>query len=358
MNRSRPLHGIVIRSDPELLASVHLLVFSPSCRRGNKAAIYGIVRKVQRSRLLKLLSLLQTPRSWSGAELAKRLGVCPRTVRRDIERLRELGYPVQSTLGPGGGYRLVAGKAMPPLVLDDEEAVAIAVGLSTAARNPVRGIEEASVRALAKLEQVLPARLRYRVRALGGATVPYPGTAGPEVDPEQLAVLAAAVTNRERVRFVYRRHDGASGRRLVDPHRLVAAGRQWYLVGHDCDRDDWRIFRMDRISDLQATGARIVPREPPAEDIGAYVAERLHSLRPSYKAVVTLHAPVSDAIRRLGEVTPFDERTCRLRTDADTLDWLAFQLLALGCEFEVHEPPELSAHLRVLAGRLTRAAAE
>ncbi|MEU0565129.1 YafY family protein [Nonomuraea sp. NPDC005983] len=310
------------------------------------------------SRLLSLLSLLQTPREWPGGELAERLGVSRRTVRRDIERLRALGYPVEATMGADGGYRLVAGTAMPPLLLDDEEAVAIAVGLSTAARHPVQGIEEASVRALAKLEQVLPARLRYRVRSLGGATVPIPGVPGPEVDPEQLTTLAAAVANRERVRFAYRAHDGSTSTRLVDPHRMVAAGRQWYLLGHDRDRDDWRIFRIDRIADLHATGARIAPRDLPAEDAAAYVTEKLYSLAPTYEAVITLHTPVTEAIRGLGEVAPISEGTCRLRTHADTLDWLAFRLLALGCEFEVHEPAELNARLLALAARLTRAAAQ
>ncbi|TMR98303.1 helix-turn-helix transcriptional regulator [Nonomuraea basaltis] len=308
------------------------------------------------SRLLSLLSLLQTPREWPGGELADRLGVSRRTIRRDVERLRALGYPVEATMGADGGYRLVAGTAMPPLLLDDEEAVAITVGLSTAARHPVQGIEEASVRALAKLEQVLPSRLRYRVRSLGSATVPMPSVAGPEVDPEQLTTLATAVANRERVRFAYRAHDGVTSTRVVDPHRVVAAARQWYLLGHDRDRDDWRIFRIDRISDLRATGARIVPREPPAEDAAAYVAEKLYSSAPTHEAVVTLHTSVTELIKSLGEVTPIDERTCRLRTHADTLDWLAFRLAALGCEFEVHEPPELNTHLRALAARLTRAA--
>jgi predicted DNA-binding transcriptional regulator YafY len=308
------------------------------------------------SRLLNLLSLLQTPREWPGGELADRLGVSRRTIRRDIERLRALGYPITATMGADGGYRLGAGAAMPPLLLDDEEAVAIAVGLTTAARNPVQGIEEASVRALTKLEQVLPSRLRHRVKSLGGATVPLPGVPGPEVDPSQLTTLATAVANRERVRFTYRPHDGAAGPRLVDPHRVVAAGRQWYLLGHDRDRDDWRIFRVDRITDARATGARITPREPPAGDAAAYVMDKLYSSAPTYQAVVTLHMPVTEQIRSLGEVAPIDERTCRLRMRADTLDWLAFRLLALGCEFEAHEPPQLAAHLRALAARLARAA--
>ncbi|MFC4122148.1 helix-turn-helix transcriptional regulator [Nonomuraea zeae] len=308
------------------------------------------------SRLLALLSLLQTPREWPGGELADRLGVSRRTIRRDVERLRDLGYPVEASMGSEGGYRLVAGMAMPPLLLDDEEAVAITVGLATAARQPVQGIEEASVRALAKLEQVLPSRLRYRVRSLSGATVPMPAIGGPEVDPEQLTVLAVAVENRERVRFGYRSNDGTAATRLVDPHRLVAAGRRWYLLGHDLDRDDWRIFRIDRIGDLRPTGARVTPREPPGEGAAAYVESRLYSLAPTYEAVVTLHTAVTEVISALGEVTEIDERTCRLRMPADTLDWLGFRLFTLGCEFEVHEPPELAAHLRALAARLTRAA--
>jgi biotin operon repressor BirA-like protein len=310
------------------------------------------------SRLLSLLSLLQTPREWSGGELAERLGISRRTVRRDVERLRELGYPVAATRGSDGGYRLVAGSAMPPLLLDDEEAVAITVGLATAARHPVRGIEEASVRALAKLERVLPARLRYRVSSLGGATVPLPGAAGDDVDPELLTTLAGAIANRERVRFGYQAGDGTGSARHVDPHRLVCAGRRWYLLGHDRDRDDWRIFRIDRIRQVAPTGGRSTPRDLPA-GAAAYVADRLYSLLPTYAAVVTLHAPMAELSRRvgadLGELAELDERTCLLRCHGDTLEWLALRLTGLGCEFEVREPPELVAHLRALAARLTRA---
>ncbi|WP_435830787.1 helix-turn-helix transcriptional regulator [Nonomuraea fuscirosea] len=316
----------------------------------------GILDGMSESRLLALLSLLQTSREWPGGELAERLGVSRRTVRRDVERLRDLGYPVEAAMGATGGYRLVAGTAMPPLLLDDEEAVAITVGLSTAAGQPVRGIEEASVRALAKLEQVLPARLRHRVRSLGGATEPMPGLDGPRLDPGLLAALAMAVESGERVRFAYRANDGAVRRRLVDPHRLVAAGRRWYLLGHDLDRDDWRIFRLDRVGEFQATGVRVVPREPPGGDAAAYVADRLYSVVPTYAAVVTLRCAVTEPVRALGEVTPLGEDACRVRMHADTLDWLAFRLLALDCEFEVHDPPELVARLRTLAARLTRAA--
>lgn len=193
-------------------------------------------------RLLKLLSLLQTPREWPGSELATLLEVSPRTVRRDIERLRDLGYQVQASMGVTGGYRLVAGTGMPPLLLDDDEAVAIVVGLRTATGNAVTGIEEASLRALAKLIQVLPARLRPRAGALTAATAPLPEGYRPTVDLDVLMALAAAVASPERLRFRYRSADGIESRRLVEPHRLVVDGRRWYLVAYDNDRDDWRVF--------------------------------------------------------------------------------------------------------------------
>ncbi|GHH68976.1 transcriptional regulator [Kitasatospora indigofera] len=312
------------------------------------------------ARLLNLLSLLQTPREWPGSELAERLEVSPRTIRRDIERLRDLGYPVQATMGAVGGYRLVAGTAMPPLLLDDEEAVAIAVGLRAAAGHAVGGIEEASVRALAKLVQVLPSRLRHRVSTLNEATVPLLRGDGPTVDPEDLTLLAAAISNRERLRFGYRAVDGAESKRLVEPHRLVPAGRRWYLVAYDNGRDDWRIFRVDRITEPFATGVRTPPRELPAEDAAAYVAAKFSRLTPSFRAVATVHAPAEEVLRRFpraDEVLPLDERSCRLQSREDSLEWLAMRLLMLGCEFEVHEPPELAGHLRALGARATRATA-
>jgi predicted DNA-binding transcriptional regulator YafY len=310
------------------------------------------------SRLLALLSLLQTPREWAGSELARRLGVSPRTIRRDVERLRDLGYPVHATMGAEGGYRLAAGSAMPPLLLDDEEAVAIAVGLRASAGQAVAGIEEASVRALTKLEQVLPARLRYRVRSLGAATVLVPGE-GPAVEPETLTLLGAAIANRERVRFGYRTNEGAESRRLVEPHRLVSAGRRWYLVGYDTDRDDWRLYRVDRITGPTATGARNTPRELPEEDPAAFVTSKLYSLAPTYRAVVTLHLPADRVPPHLaGEVTPLDGGRCRWESAGDTVEWLVFRLLTLGCEFAAHEPPELVDYLREMAGRAGRAAGE
>ncbi|MEU9110906.1 YafY family protein [Streptomyces sp. NPDC048483] len=313
------------------------------------------------ARILNLLSLLQTPREWPGSELAERLGVTPRTIRRDIGRLRELGYPVHATMGAEGGYRLAAGTAMPPLLLDDEEAVAIAVGLRSAAGHTIAGIEEASVRALAKLEQVLPARLRRRVGALGSATVPMPAGDGPTVDPEQLTVLAAAITNHERVRFRYQAGAGERTKRLVEPHRLVAAGRRWYLVAYDNGREDWRIFRVDRLTEAFPTGVRTPPRELPAADAAAFFRGRMQERGPAARrAVATVYGPAAEVAARLGgragEVEAIDAESCRWHSAPDSLEWLAMRLTMLGREFTVHEPPELVAYLRAMGGRALRAA--
>jgi predicted DNA-binding transcriptional regulator YafY len=303
------------------------------------AAMMGVMSDPS-ARLLRLLSLLQTPREWPGSELAQRLGVSARTIRRDVERLRGLGYPVQAIMGTVGGYRLVAGSAIPPLLLDDEEAVAIAVGLRTAAAQPVGGIEEASVRALAKLEQVLPSRLRYRVRSLSSATVPMLTADGGRVDPAHLTLLAAAITNQEHLRFTYVASDGTRSSRLVEPHRLVAAGRRWYLVAFDTDRGDWRIFRIDRLQEPHPTGARTPPRQLPATDAAAYLKDKLYALAPTYQAVATLHAPADRIAGRqgftAGELEPIDETSCRLTSRPDTLEWLAPRLAMLGCDFELH----------------------
>ncbi|MCX4970517.1 YafY family transcriptional regulator [Streptomyces sp. NBC_00654] len=317
------------------------------------------------ARLLKLLSLLQTPREWPGSELAERMGVSPRTIRRDIDRLRDLGYPVHATRGAVGGYRLVAGAAMPPLLLDDDEAVAITVGLRTAA-HAVDGIEEAAVRALVKLEQVLPSRLRHRVSALGAATVPLPGY-GPGVAAEHLTVLAAAVAGREQLRFAYRSAYGRprqepsrpqDTQRLVEPHRLVSTGRRWYLVAYDNEREDWRTFRVDRIRGPRPTGVRVPTRSLPVEDAAAYVTHRLSELAPLYRAVATLYAPASEVEDRLGgtgdELEELSEHSCRLRTQADSLGWLAFRLVSIGCPFDVHEPPALVAYMRDLGARASQ----
>jgi predicted DNA-binding transcriptional regulator YafY len=313
------------------------------------------------SRLLTLLSLLQARRDWPGGELAERLEVSSRTIRRDVERLRGLGYPVESLTGPAGGYRLRAGTAMPPLLLDDDEAIAIAVGLRSAAGASVRGIEETAVRALVKLEQVLPAHLRRRVRALQSATMTLPA-GGPTVDPRFLTLIAAACRDSELVRFSYRGRDGVGTRREVEPHALVNRGRRWYLVAWDRDRRAWRTFRVDRLTGPASTGVRFPPRTLPAKDAAAYVAESLAAWPNRYEARVTLHAPLETLRKRVpphwGTLDAIDADTCQYRTGDDDLDWLALRIAMLGVDFHVHEPPELAEHLRRIARRLERAAAQ
>jgi predicted DNA-binding transcriptional regulator YafY len=311
------------------------------------------------SRLLALLSMLQGRRDWSGNELADRLEVSGRTIRRDIDRLRQLGYPVDSLTGLAGGYRLRAGSAMPPLLLDDEEAIAIAVGLRTAAGASVAGIEEAAVRALVKLEQVLPAHLRRRVGALGSATFTLP-VAGPTVDPQQLTAIAAACRDSECLRFAYRSRDGADSRREVEPHSLVNHGRRWYLIAWDRRREGWRTFRIDRLRKPASTGVRFTLRRLPASDPAAFVRQSIARAPNRFEAVVTLHASAEEITSRIpahwGAVEPIDAHTCKYRTGEDDLRWLALRIAMLGVDFEVHEPPELLEQLRMLAIRLGRAA--
>ncbi|WP_030266855.1 helix-turn-helix transcriptional regulator [Streptomyces violens] len=313
------------------------------------------------ARLLRLLSLLQAHREWSGADLADRLGVTPRTVRRDIERLRELGYPVHSAPGTAGGYQLGAGAELPPLLLDDEEAVAVAIGLRTAAAGGVAGIEETSVRALAKLEQVLPARLRRRVSTLNTFTVPLVSGAGPRVDAAVLTELAAACRDSQQLRFEYASHDGTVSRRTVEPHRLVSAQRRWYLVAWDTGREDWRTFRADRITPTPPHGPRVAPRTPPAEDLAAYVSEGVSRAVYAVSATVLLHAPLEEAAQRIsptaGTLEAVDGRTCLLRVGAANPDALVVFLMMTGFDFEVREPPELLERIREIRDRLSRASA-
>lgn len=309
-------------------------------------------------RLLKLLALLQTRRDWSGQELAERLDVSGRTIRRDVERLRELGYPVDALTGPSGGYRLRAGTAMPPLLLDDDEAVAVAVGLSGAASTSVAGIEETSVRALVKLEQVLPSHLRRRVTALRSATVTLPAT-GPTIDPEALTAIAATCRDRERLRFGYTGRDGSESRRRVEPHGLVNLHGRWYLVAWDCDRRDWRTFRLDRLERPTPAGTRFAPREPPGGDAVAYVTQGLSSAPHRWHARVTLRATAAEMSERFpsawGGFEPLGPDSCEYRTSDDELEWVAARIGMLGVEFEVHEPPELRAVFARLAERFARA---
>jgi predicted DNA-binding transcriptional regulator YafY len=315
------------------------------------------------SRLLGLLSLLQSPRDWTSVELAGRLGVSTRTVRNDIERLRRLGYPVHGTRGAAGGYRLGAGADLPPLLLDDEEAVAVTVGLRTAAGGAIAGIEETALRALVKLERVLPPRLRRRVGAVQAATVAIPpDRPAPAIDAAALTTLAGACRDHERLAFEYHDHGGAGSRRSVEPHRLINWGQRWYLVAWDPERLDWRIFRVDRIAAATQTGPRFLPRQPPEGDFASYVSRRVSATAWRHRARITVHAPADAVAQRItpavGTVEPVDAHTCVLHTGADEIETIAVYVGLLGLDFNVREPPELVARLRELAARYERATAD
>ncbi|MCM2390256.1 helix-turn-helix transcriptional regulator [Streptomyces albipurpureus] len=311
------------------------------------------------ARLLRLLSLLQAHRDWSGADLADRLGVTARTVRRDVDRLRELGYPVNASPGTGGGYQLGAGAQLPPLLLDDEEAVAVAVGLRTAAGQGIEGIGETSVRALAKLEQVLPHRLRRRVSALNAYTVPMMRTPGSPVDASVLTELANACRDSEQVRFAYRDHAGAGTRRTVEPHRLVCTEHRWYLVAWDLDRCDWRTFRADRITPKPPHGPRFTPRPAPAEDLAAYVSAGVSTRTYAARATVRLKLPMEEAAQVIGPsdgvLEAVDDASCLLRTGATSMEVLVIHVLLMGVDFEVVEPVELTEYIRRARDRFSRA---
>lgn len=313
------------------------------------------------ARLLRLLSLLQTPREWSGTELADRLEVSTRTVRNDVDRLRSLGYPVNATRGAIGGYRLGAGANLPPLLLDDEDAVAVAVGLRTAATGSVAGIEETALRALAKLEQVLPSRLRRRVNTLQSYTVAVgPDQPGPRVDAAVLTAIANAARDHERLRFDYRSHDTSVSRRDVEPYRLVTWGRRWYLVAWDVERQDWRTFRVDRMEPKIPTGPRFAPRPLPAEDLAAYVSRGVGSATWRFTARIIVHASAEVVAERLpamlGPVEAVDDERSAITLGADNVEMMAVWLGAIGHDFTVVDSPELVEELRKVADRYQRAA--
>lgn len=309
------------------------------------------------ARLLRLLGLFQSRPGWSGAELAERLGVTTRTVRNDVDRLRRLGYPVAATPGVGGGYRLGAGATLPPLLLEDDEAVAVAVGLRTAAFGTVTGIEETSLRALAKLEHVLPPRLRSWVDTLQTHVVAIPGSFGPTVDADVLTTIASACLGQERLRFDYLDHETVASSRDVEPHRLVCWNRRWYLVAWDIDRSAWRTFRVDRIQSGGRVGPRFGPRELPDPDIAAFVQRGVGAATWAYRARVTVHAPADVVAGRLPPavgIEAVDESTCVLDVGADTPHMLALYLGMLDVDFEVSGSPDLVEHLRTIADRYLR----
>jgi predicted DNA-binding transcriptional regulator YafY len=313
-------------------------------------------------RLLTLLSLLQTPREWPGPELARRLGVSQRTIRNDVDRLRQLGYPVLASRGSAGGYRLSAGTAMPPLLLDDDEAVAIAVALGTVSGGSVDGLEETALRALTKLLQVLPARLGGRVDALAAHTVRVAGRRRhADVAGKLLAEIAAASRDREVLRFAYLDHSGSASERRVEPYRLVSWGMRWYLVAWDLGRDDWRTFRVDRMKETRGVGHRFRARELPAEDVAAYVASKTRQVQMKVSGRVIVHAPATFVEQRIGpwtqgSIEPLGEDRCRVQIGARSPQDIAFWLGALDADFEVEDPPDLADAVHRIGERYTRAA--
>ena len=310
--------------------------------------------------MLSLLSLLQSHRFWPGDELATRLEVSGRTLRRDIERLRDLGYVVDASRGVAGGYQLRAGGQLPPLLLEDDEAVAIAAGLRSAAAGSVGGLEATSVQALAKVVALMPPRLRRRMDALATQTdTPGPWSNGPTVDAGVLTTLAQACRDDEAVTFGHTTRTGDSSRRRVEPHRLVSLGRRWYLVAWDRDRQDWRSFRVDRVSDPAPTGQRFRPRDLPEDDAVAFVEAGFRRIPQRYAVSVHVDAPaerVRRTVWRHGEVTPDGDDACRLVMNVDSLEWPLTVLAQVGAPFVVESPDELRTACGAVATHFAAAA--
>jgi predicted DNA-binding transcriptional regulator YafY len=309
-------------------------------------------------RMLELLSLLQTGRAWPGRELAARLGTSPRTLRRDVERLRGLGYPVSSAPGPGSSYQLVAGRAMPPLLFTDEEAVATVIGLRFAALAQVTGESGAAEGALRKLEQVLPPRLRSRMTAVQASTETAMRRAA-SVDLTVLHTLGTAAYAHQDVRFAYTSRAGVRTERRVEPYRQVLLGRRWYLLGWDRDRRDWRTFRLDRITSLTVPGTGFAPRELPPDGAASFVQASARVPLRRHQGVVRFDAPVELVSERLmadaGTLEPLGEHACRYVTAVDSWEWLSITLAMVGVPYTVESPPELIEHTRELAARITAA---
>ncbi len=311
------------------------------------------------ARLLRLLSLFQGKRYWSGADLAERLEVTSRTLRRDVDKLRSLGYPIHSTSGVEGGYQLGAGSVMPPLLLDDDEAVAVALGLRSAAVGSIEGVEEASIRALTKIEQILPPRLGRRLKALQAMVVTAAEHKG-NVSARTLSVIAGACRDSEILKFRYSDRVGAASSRTVEPHRLVNTGRSWYLVAWDTAREDWRTFRVDRIPATPTTGDRVTPRDPPAADLAAYIAKGMWQA-PTCRARIKVQASAEALAARLPQgamVEAIDKNSCYLETGDATYEGLAMYLVFLGVDFELTEGGPLADEIQRISQRYARAVAQ
>ncbi|MGB3484628.1 MAG: YafY family protein [Mycobacterium sp.] len=306
------------------------------------------------SRVLRLLGLLQARRVWTGGELAERLGVTGRCVRRDIERLRELGYPVHASTGHGGGYQLGAGAALPPLLLDPEEAVAMAVCLRLAAGGSVAGVGESALRALSKLDQVMPARLRSQVSAVHESTVTLTSGSDTPVEPEALMTLARACRDHEHIDSGYTDIRGARTQRRLEPYQLVTTGRRWYLLAYDRDKQDWRTLRLDRMADVSARGSTFTPRDAP--DAAAYVSRSLSSSPYRYVARVRYHASSEVVSQHFSPssatVEPEGPDSCLVTAGADNPEWILLYLAMVGVDFEVLGPPEVIEGAKAMAQRI------
>ncbi|MUL66659.1 transcriptional regulator [Mycobacterium sp. CBMA 234] len=310
------------------------------------------------SRVLQLLGLLQSRRVWTGQELAERLGVTGRSVRRDVERLRDLGYPVHASKGRDGGYQLGAGAALPPLLLDPEEAVAMAVCLRLAAGGSVAGVGESALRALSKLDQVMPSRLRSQVSAVHDATVTLTGDNTAEsVSPDDLMTLARACRDHEHIRLGYTDIRGNSTERRLEPYQLVTTGRRWYLLAYDRDRDDWRTLRLDRMADVRAAGTTFARR--PAPDAATYVRRAITSSPYRYVARVRFHASEQQLAQVFSvasaQIEPDGPDRCIVTAGGDDPERIVLHLAMPGFRFEVLEPPEVVAAAGAVADRLRAA---
>lgn len=304
-------------------------------------------------RVLTLLGLLQQRQVWTGPELADRLGVTPRTVRRDVDRLRTLGYQIRASQGVG--YQLGPGQDLPPLLLDDEEAIATAVSLLAGAGGGVASAGDAAVRALTKLDRVLPTRLRHEVRALSSTVESFGGGRSP-VDAEVIMTLARACRDEVEAGFDYP-SGGEVRRRRVEPYRLVASDRRWYLLAFDLDRDDWRSFRVDRMTDVSARTWRFRPRQAP--DAAAYVQEAVASRVYPHQARFLVHASADTVRAQLPASAAVVRRRgsdrCEVLSGAGSLDFVVMHVLLLGHDFEVLDPPELRDRCSALAAKLLAA---
>lgn len=305
------------------------------------------------ARLLRLASLLQSRRHWPGAALAGELGVDARTVRRDVDRLRELGYPVEASSGVGGGYGLGRGADLPPLVLDDEEAVTLAIALRAVSAN-VAGVESTALRLLAKLDQLMPTRLRRRATALHAVTLSL-RTGPPLVDAAVLSGLATACRDSRRLRFRYRKHDGATGPREVEPLRLANYGRRWYLIAWDPARGDWRSFRVDRIEGALKAGEPFVPRPPPP-DVAAKLERGIAYAPFTCRVTLRLRGTVAELESSIpvwcGLLEPETDTHSLLRVGAESPEALLAQVLMIGHAAELVEGHEQVPALRVALERM------